>query len=184
MSSVQESLRPGLCRRRPVHHPSPMSTPPSRASARLASATVFNWIPKFNASDPEAVQATVVWLEAGWSGCVRGGDLPVHSGDSAARFSDGARPNEVIVTGDFDGSLAMPPGRASRTGSFRQRRRTRRGAAPAEVTVRMASLRYPGGAGRLVAEDDDLACDDSGCNSVGQPKTQQQPLPQTARSAE
>lgn len=55
---------------------------PPCASARLASATVLKWIPKFNASDREAGQTAVVGLDAGWRGRMRGGDC-VHSGDSA-----------------------------------------------------------------------------------------------------
>jgi hypothetical protein len=82
MNSVQEAFSPGLYRRLPVHHPSPnVHAPLRQGSVSLCHRAEGD--PKFNASgDPEAGQTTVVGLDAGWRGRVRGGDC-VHSGDSA-----------------------------------------------------------------------------------------------------
>jgi hypothetical protein len=95
------------------------------------------------------------WTLPGAAVCVAGiACIPV---TPPALFSDSARPNEVIATGDFDGSLAMhrqsiedrfllaAPAIGMAAGllafALAHRRTRREWAVPAQVTVRTAWLR-------------------------------------------
>jgi hypothetical protein len=116
MSSVRKALGPAFTAACRSTTPCPMSMPPC-ASARLASATVLKCIPKFNASDPEAGQTTVVGLDAGWRGRVRGGDC-VHSGDSASAIFLRHEAERGYRSRATSMARSRCTGRASRTGFF------------------------------------------------------------------